>query len=66
VPYSFQITSNLNSGYIYQIDQRNWNIYPKQVGASNSAPLASVTGAYPSGVTGDLIAFSAYFIKDGN
>lgn len=66
VPYSIQVTSILNSGYVYQIDQRNQNIYPKQGGASASLPLASVTGAYPSGITGDLIAFSAYFLKDGN
>jgi hypothetical protein len=64
-PYSIQITSNAASGYIYQIDQRNWNIYPFQAGSTTS-PLAKVTGAYPAGVTGDIIAYSAYFIKDGN
>jgi hypothetical protein len=65
-PSSFIAASSAASGYIYQVDQRNWNIYPMQGGASASLPLAKVTGAYPAGITGDLISWSAYFLKDGN
>jgi hypothetical protein len=34
--------------------------------AVSAAALAKITGAYPSSVTGDLISWSAYFLKDGN
>lgn len=65
-PSSFICSSSGASGYIYQADQRNWNLYPLQGAASASLPLAKVTGAYPAGITGDLISWSAYFLKDGN
>lgn len=63
-PSSVKVWSEGASGYIYQFKASTGALFVMVQGAAATDPLAPLTsGAYPAGVTGDVIRFEAKFAK---
>ena len=65
VPYDVQFWSANASGYTYAYSDNNANLVIQQGAASASNPSAPIgTGALASAITGDIVRFQAFFLKD--
>jgi hypothetical protein len=64
MPYTVDFWSANNSGYNYAYNETTGQLFVQVGGAAISSPMANIAaGAYPAAVLGDIIKYTAKFVR---
>ena len=64
MPYTVEFWSANNSGYNYAYNETTGQLFVQIGGAAVSSPMANIAaGAYPAAVLGDIIKYTAKFVR---